>query len=207
MTWLNWPNRITVARIFLVAPFVICLLNLQDEWPYWRQVALVVFILMAVSDALDGFLARRLGEETAIGRFLDPVGDKLLITSAVVLLAIEGTSVPGFLLPSWVTVVAISKDLLTVIGFGLIYATTGQFFIKPRILGKSCTLIQCVMVGYCLAGPDLPWNAGGIWPALYSLSSIAALLAVIDYLTLGSRFVSRWQAEHASGTGGDANDK
>jgi len=83
MTWLNWPNRITIGRIVLVVPFVICLLNLNNpEWTGWRYVALVLFSFMAVSDGLDGFLARRLREETPLGRFLDPVADKLLIACA-----------------------------------------------------------------------------------------------------------------------------
>jgi len=77
MSWLNWPNRITIGRIVLVAPMVICMLNLNATWPGWRYLALGLFSLMAISDALDGFLARRLKEETQLGRFLDPVADKL----------------------------------------------------------------------------------------------------------------------------------
>src|SRR3989304_193707 len=132
MAWLNWPNRITISRIVLVVPFVICLLNLNEPWPGWRYLALALFVVMGFSDALDGFLARRLGESTPLGRYLDPVGDKLLITSAVILLSIDATAVPDFRLPSWVPVIAIGKDVLTVIGFLVVFAATGQFFIQPR---------------------------------------------------------------------------
>jgi len=190
LDWMNWPNRITIARIILVVPFIICLLNLNHAWPYWRYLAIAIFAVMAISDVLDGYLARRLAVETALGRFLDPVGDKLLVAGAVILLAFEATGVPGFWLPSWVAVVAIGKDVLTVLGFGLIYATTGHYFIQPRILGKMCTLLQCVAVGFCLLAPDLPGWARPAWPVLYWAASGLAVAATVDYLALGSRIAS-----------------
>jgi len=195
MAWLNWPNRITISRIVLVVPFVICLLNLNEPWIGWRYLAIALFVAMGLSDALDGFLARRLQESTPLGRFLDPVGDKLLIVSSVILLSIDATAVPGFRLPSWVPVIAIGKDVLTVIGFLLVYAATGQFVLEPRILGKACTLIQLLMIGYCLAAPNMaPWLHRP-WPMLWWLASAAAIAASVDYVRLGTRFA----AEHHAG--------
>jgi len=195
MTWLNWPNRITIARIILVVPFVICMLNLNTGWIAWRRIALGVFCLMAVSDALDGFLARRLGEETPLGRFLDPVADKLLVACAFVLLAVESTAVEDFRLPSWVVVIAIGKEVLTVIGFGLVYATTREFFIEPRIFGKACTLVQLVMIAFVLVAPDLPAELAGVLPALWWLASALAIVATVDYLRIGNRFAAQCHAE------------
>ena len=178
MTWLNWPNRITIARILLVAPLVICLLNINIGWSGWRHLALGLFTVMALSDALDGFLARRLKEETPLGRFLDPVADKLLITSAIVLLAVEATAVPGFKLPSWVPVIAVGKEVLTLIGFGLVYVVTGEFFVRPRVFGKACSLVQLLMIAFCLLAPDLPpvlqrpWGCCTGWPAGWQLSRL-----------------------------------
>lgn len=192
MTWLNWPNRITVARIMLVPPLVICLLNLNSPWDGWRYVALGLFLVSALSDALDGFLARRLGEETPLGRFLDPVADKLLVSCAVILLAVESTAVPGFRLPSWVPVIVIGKDMLTVIGFSLVYAATGEFFIRIRIWGKACTVVQLIMIAFLLLAPDLPADLVRPWPALYWLGSGLAIVAMVDYVRIGNRFA----AEH-----------
>ena len=194
MAWLNWPNRITITRIVLVVPFVICLLNLNAPWSGWQYLALALFVIMGVSDALDGFLARRLGESTPLGRFLDPVGDKLLVTSAVLLLSIDATAVPGFRLPSWVPVIAIGKDVLTVIGFLVVFAATGQFFIQPRIWGKACTVIQLLMIGFGLAAPDMPVWLHRLWPMLWWLASAAAVVAFVDYARLGNRFVTQHQA-------------
>ena len=201
MAWLNWPTRITVARIFLVGPLVICLLNLGGESSATRHFALVLFVLSAVSDALDGFLARRLREETPLGRFLDPVADKLLVTCAVILLALPGMGVPGFVLPNWVPVIAIGKDLLTVIGFGLVRMATGQVLIRPRVFGKACTLLQLVMVAGVLIGPDLPATIARLVPLLWWLASAAAIVAVIDYIRLGFRFVGEFRPDGQASAG------
>ncbi len=195
MTWLNWPNRITIARIILVAPLVICMLNLNADWSGWRRLAIGLFVVSALSDALDGFLARRLNEETPLGRFLDPVADKLLIASAVIILAVGSSAVPGYRIPSWVPVIALSKDLLTVIGCGLVYATTGKFFIQPRLLGKSCTLVQLVMIAAVLIAPDLPSGLARGLPVLWWLASVLAIGAAVDYLRIGNRFAAAQHAE------------
>ena len=195
MTWLNWPNRITIGRILLVTPLVICLLNLNSGGTAWRHVAFGLVVVMAVSDALDGFLARRLNEETPLGRFLDPVADKLLIVCAVVLLAIDSTAVPGFKLPSWVPVIALGKDVLTLIGFAMVYATTGQYFVRARIWGKACTLVQLVMIAYCLVAPDLAAPLRRAWPGLYGLASALAIIAIVDYLKIGNRFAADYHAK------------
>lgn len=194
MTWLNWPNRLTIARILLVVPLAICLLNLNTGWVGWRYCSLALLLIMAGTDALDGFLARRWHEETPLGRFLDPVADKLLVACAVILLAIEETAVPGFKLPNWVPVVAIGKDVLTTIGFGLVYATTGEFFIQPRIWGKGCTVLQLSTITFCLLAPDLPEKIQTVWPVFYWLASGLAVVAVVDYLRVGNRFAARQHA-------------
>lgn len=187
MTWLNWPNRLSIARIVLVIPLVICLLNLNHA--VWvRPLALGMFLVMAVSDALDGFLARRLRQETPLGKFLDPLADKLLTTSALILLAVEATSVPGFQLPSWVPVIAIGKDVLVVVGFLLVKAATSEYFVQPRPLGKACTLLQSVMVGVVLAAPNLPAFLQQFVPVLWWLASGLAVAAAADYLRIGNRF-------------------
>src|SRR5262249_10163586 len=92
---LGWPNRLSIARIVLVLPFVWCLLHLDaSHGDRIRWAAIAIFVIMAVSDGLDGFLARRLKQESALGRFLDPIGDKLLIIAAVVVLTVSGIPTP-----------------------------------------------------------------------------------------------------------------
>jgi phosphatidylglycerophosphate synthase len=103
-----------------------------------------------------------------------------------------------------VAVIAVAKEVLTVIGFVLLYATTGEFFVQPRAIGKACTLVQLVMVGYCLVGPDLaPILPNGILWVLCWLASGLAIVAVIDYVRVGNRFA----AGRLSGVqGSDSNE-
>lgn len=196
---LNWPNRITLARLLLIGPFVVALLNLRD--PQWshiaRHAAIGIFILMSLSDALDGYLARRLHQESALGRFLDPVADKLLILSSIILLAWEGTSVEGYRLPSAVTVIAIWKDLFVVVGFIIIYLITSRIHIEPRPPGKWTTGLQLAMVMAILLAPSAPAWFGPVPAILWWAASVMASIAVIDYYRAGMRYVARFEEEQA----------
>ncbi len=187
--WLNWPNRITIARILLVAPFVVGLLNAHQS-DLARRVSLALLVLMGLTDLLDGFLARRLQQETMLGRFLDPVGDKLLVTAAVIILALPSTGVADVHLRSWVPVIAIGKDIVTVLGFSLIRLTTARTFVKPRPAGKACTLLQVAMIGAVLLYPDLPPVVRPGVVALWYAASGLAVVAALDYIREGNRFAS-----------------
>lgn len=194
---LSWPNRVTMTRILLIGPFVVALLHLQDaRWAELaRWSAVVVFILMAISDGLDGYLARRLHAESALGRFLDPLADKLLILCSVVLLAHPGTDVRGMLLPSTVAVIAIGKDLIIVVGFCIIYFITSRVYIDCRRSGKWCTAVQLVMVISILLSPNLPGPLRWLPEVLWWAASVLAVVAVIHYFKLGVHFVSHHEAE------------
>jgi len=192
MARLSWPNRLTLARLLLVAPFVICLLNLQDPnyGPLVRWAAITIFVGMSLTDVLDGFLARRFRNETPFGKFLDPLADKILIICAVILLGHEGTCIPNYKLPNYVVVIAIGKDLLVVLGFVLIYMALGKIFIRPRALGKACTAVQLIMVTSILLGPDLPGTLQPLPKILWWAATCLALASAIDYLRIGTRFAT-----------------
>jgi CDP-diacylglycerol--glycerol-3-phosphate 3-phosphatidyltransferase len=184
-----WPNRVTALRILLIGPFVICLLDLQ-VWSPARWLALGMFALMGVSDAADGFLARRLNSQTPLGKFLDPLADKLLITCTVVALAAPHSSVPGKVLPNWVVVAAVGKDLVVVLGFVLIYLTTGRIVIRPRPAGKACTTVQFLMVVAVLLWPNLPRLLRWLPTVLWWTATGLAVVAAVDYSRLGMQFVT-----------------
>ena len=191
--WVSWPNRITITRILLVGPFVICLLH-QKQWGEpGRWLAAGIFAVMAFSDFLDGFLARRLQSETPLGKFLDPLADKLLVVCAVILLARQDSCVPGERLWDWAVVAAIGKDLLVVAGFLVVYVAVGQVFIQPRRIGKACTLLQMAGVMAVLLAPELR----GLYPplrgvpkALWLVATALAIAASLDYIRTGMRFAA-----------------
>lgn len=194
---MSWPNRITLARIMLIVPFVIVMLHVNDPAyiPWARYGALFMFLVMAVSDALDGYLARRQKSITALGTFLDPLADKLLITCACLLLAAPQTAIQGMELPDVVVVIIIAKDVYTVLGFLIVYFITDQIKITPDTSGKLSTLLQISMVLAILISPDIMRVFSGFQyfvQVLWWSATASAILTVIQYTRQGSRFM----AEH-----------
>jgi len=199
---LNWANRITILRILLIVPFVSCMLKINapafDELSrhIFRYAAFTIFMAMAVSDAADGYLARRKGGITRLGSFLDPTADKLLITSACLLLASRHTGIPGFNLPPTVVVLIIGKDILLLIGFVILYLITGQIRLEPVFMGKLATTLQLSMVAAILISPEIsrvipPW----IWFVrfLWWASAISAIAATLVYIRNGNRYIEQYE--------------
>ncbi len=194
---MSWPNRITIGRIMLIVPFVIVMLHVNDpEYQPWaRYGALLIFLIMALSDALDGYLARKFHDITGLGTFLDPLADKLLITSACLLLAAPQTAISGMELPDVVVVIIIAKDLYTTLGFLIVYFVTEKIKITPDRSGKLSTLLQLSMVLATLISPDVMRILPGFRyfvQVLWWSATASAVLTVIQYTRAGSRFM----AEH-----------
>ena len=116
-------NKITLLRIFLIPVFIIMLLQGHHPWPA------VIFTFTIVTDALDGFIARWKKQKTALGSFLDPLADKMLMLSTFLTLAYLKV------IPLWIFVVTISRDLIVVLGWVVIYFITHSTEIEPRLLG------------------------------------------------------------------------
>jgi len=206
---LNWANRITIFRILLIAPFVSFMLKTNDVALSYgaqnamRYVAILTFLLMAISDGVDGYLARTRNQITKLGAFLDPVADKLLMISACLLLASQRGHVRGFLLPPTVIVLIIGKDLFLLIGFAIVYLITSQIHIAPVFVGKLATTLQLSMVAAILIGPEastvLP---GWIWllRALWWSAAGTAILATLIYIRSGSRYIEKYEHNLANNT-------
>ncbi len=154
-------NKITIARILLIPVFVLVTLDyirdFQDgeahEWQ--RVVACAIFALAAVSDAVDGYIARRYRQRSELGTFLDPIADKALLISALVLLSRDhGEAFDR--LPLWFPVLVISRDALLLGGTVLIHIIVGNAKSHPRIVGKCATFFQMITLGWVLLKIDRP---------------------------------------------------
>jgi cardiolipin synthase (CMP-forming) len=119
--------------------------------------ATVLFLLAGVTDGLDGLIARKLGQKTVLGSFLDPMADKLLLTAAFITLSIP--SLPLVLhIPTWLTVLTISRDFLIALSVLIIHLQTQHSHFPPSWLGKGTTAVQLLTVGVCmLANFELNW--------------------------------------------------
>ncbi|UCE48712.1 MAG: CDP-alcohol phosphatidyltransferase family protein [Phycisphaerales bacterium] len=204
---LNWANRITIVRILLIAPFVSLMLKTSDPFlshglkNAMRYVAILLFLTMTVSDAIDGYLARRKNQITKLGAFLDPVADKLLITCGCLLLASHSGYVPGFLLPPTVVVLIIGKDLFLLIGFVIVYLITSQIHIAPVFIGKLATALQLSMVAAILIAPEASAVLSGwIWllRILWWSAAGTAILATLIYIRDGSRYIEQYEQSLAN---------
>lgn len=198
---LSWANRITITRILLIVPFVIFMLKINSPGltdsmrNLIRYAAILIFFVMAASDGLDGFLARRNGQVTKLGSFLDPTADKLLMTCACLLLSSDRGGVDGFLLPPTVAVLIVGKDVLLLVGFVIVYFITGKVRIVPVFVGKVATTLQLSMVAGILIAPEVSSVfPGWIWSLrfLWWSAAATAVLAMLIYIRNGSRFIEEY---------------
>ncbi len=131
---MNIPNFITIIRILLIPVLAIFLLEGRLLAAFW------VFVAAGVSDGLDGFLARALRQKTDFGAFLDPIADKLLLITSFVTLAVLG------ILPKWLAVLVVSRDILIVGGIGVLMLYERPIDIKPAFVSKITTFLQLLTV-------------------------------------------------------------
>jgi len=195
---LTLANLVTILRILLLLPLVLFLLQEGDPdyGDAFRWAALGVFVVMAASDALDGYIARIQKQKTTLGAFLDPLADKLMITCTSVILAIPATGVEGFQLPLTVMVLIIGKDILLLLGFAVTYFMTGSVHIKPVWAGKASTFFQICMVLSILIGPEMS-AVLSVWPVLvrviWWITALSALVATFVYIGRGIRYIEHFE--------------
>jgi cardiolipin synthase len=140
---LTVANQLTILRMGLSPLLVVLVLSGRLGW------ALAVFVVAGITDLLDGLIARLGQQETTLGVMLDPVADKLLLSSSFVALTWGGAGLHPHI-PSWLTVVTLSRDAIIVVSVAIINLTLGRRVYYPSILGKLSTLTQVVTVGVVL---------------------------------------------------------
>ena len=128
------PNLITTIRIILAPVFIIYLIN--DEF----ILALIVFVLCGLSDGVDGLVARLFNQKSTLGTYLDPLADKIVLVAAFIALSVR------HLLPAWLTVLVISRDILILLGVLVLFINKHELNVKPSILSKITTCLQFVTV-------------------------------------------------------------
>jgi len=190
-------NKITIFRILLIPIFVLLLLDYirdhrkGDEKEWERLVACAFFAVAAISDGVDGYIARRYHQKSELGTFLDPLADKALLVSAMILLSVrfkDGT--PFDLLPLWFPVLVISRDLMLLAGTVLIHMLAGKMTPRPRLVGKCATFFQMITLGWVLLKIERPPYE---WP-LYA-AGFFTLVSGIWYIFDGVKQLSIHEAK------------
>lgn len=171
---LTLPNWLTILRI-LVTPFFAILLVYR-----YVGAALAIFALAAITDALDGFIARSWGQKSNLGMVLDPLADKLLVTAGFVTFTILEA------IPRWLTIIVLSRDLFLIGGSLVLFMFAGKVKIPPTLLGKGTTVMQLATLLYTML-----LNVGVVGGRapflLLILTAAATVLSGLDYVIRGAR--------------------
>lgn len=185
MTRADIPNLISLMRVFLVLPTVMALMNEQF------LLALLLYTIAGISDGLDGFIAKRYGYITRLGSILDPLADKLLLVATYITLAwLE-------LLPVWLAVAVVARDLLILVGAILYHLLIGKYEMSPTLISKLNTLGQIVLglltvfsAGVYAIPPHLH-----DWLVLFVFGT--TVLSGLDYMWTWGRRAHRARSESA----------
>lgn len=157
-------NKITILRILLVPFFVVQMIYYQEGGKeLHRMLALLSFALAAISDGVDGYLARRYQQRSELGAVLDPLADKLLLMGGLVMLSLPNKFLS--VLPLWLTATVVGRDIILLLGYAVIHLMKGNVVVRPRVLGKLATVLQMTTVLWTLLQWDAGWLEVWIWGA------------------------------------------
>ena len=151
-------NKITIVRIAMIPVFVLMAIYYGEsvqrgdpvEWQ--RFAAIVIFLVAAASDGLDGYVARRYNQRSALGVILDPIADKGLLLSGIITLSITNWSVdPAYgKFPLWFPVLVITRDVVILVGSAVLHLLNGKVRVRPSWTGKVATVLQMVAIAWVM---------------------------------------------------------
>jgi cardiolipin synthase len=175
--FLTLPNLLSLSRILLTPVFVVMMIQ-RRPWA-----AFFVFLAAGATDALDGFTARWLRLKSSVGVWLDPVGDKVLLTAAFVVLTLPALAQPNAL-PVWLTAICIGRDVAIALGAFIIVRLRGKQAFKPTLAGKASTVCQVFLIYFVLYA-----NAAGRSPEalgwFYALTALVTAGSWVQYGFIG----------------------
>ncbi len=183
------PNGITLLRVALTPFFFLAVLSAN------YRLAFVLFLAAGVSDAVDGALARLLGMRSLFGQYLDPIADKVLVVTAYV--ALTWPSEGAVTIPVWLTVMALSRDVLIVLVALLLYLGAGIRDFKPSPWGKSTTVVHIATIALVLLANLVP-IPGEYLLAFFYLALALTIVSGLDYVRRAAKVMESLHDEERS---------
>jgi len=179
---MNLANWLSLVRIILIPFFISAIAYYRSDKDFLRYIALGIFMLAVISDWVDGYIARSKKLKTKIGSILDPIADKLLLSSSFIILALAHDFPANIRLPLWLPILIISRDIILVLGSVLTYMITTKINIIPSLLGKLTTFFQmgtiiCVLLQFSFSA--LIWHTAAFF----------TVISGIDYILKGAKFL------------------
>jgi cardiolipin synthase len=179
---LSIPNLITLARILSVPVMVWAIMN------GWMLAAFLLFLAAGVSDAIDGYLAKRFGMTSELGAYLDPLADKALIVSIYVTLGVSGE------IPRWLVILVVSRDIMIVGAVLLAWLVGKPLPMKPLLVSKLNTAAQLIFAGVVLATLGLRFEANWLVSAAMAAVTLLSLLSIAAYVREWARHMGSDEA-------------
>ncbi len=167
---LSIPNLITLGRVIIIPIIFWLLVSGQTRG------AFLLFVLAGISDAVDGWLAKRWNMQTELGAYLDPMADKLLIVSIYVALGVAGE------LPSWLVIAVVSRDILIVLGVLLCWIIGRPVEIQPHLVSKANTASQLLLAALVLADEGFGLNLDGLRIVLIGVTAVLTASSLAVYV-------------------------
>jgi len=178
---MNAANALTLLRLIFV-PFLVYFLHQG-----WFGVALGVFLIAGLSDAADGFLAKRFEQQTRLGKVLDPVADKALVVTLYVALGWVGW------VPFWLVLAVVSRDALIITGALIFHYLTGALEIEPTYLSKANTAVQLALLALILVDAATAWDLGWWRSTLAVVVLVTTVASGVQYILLWLRKMGRFE--------------
>jgi cardiolipin synthase len=182
MTVLTLANQLTLLRMLLIPAFVILVVYGHLGW------ALTVFVTAGITDALDGLIARRTGQKTSLGAWLDPAADKLLLVTTFVVLTLRNLGLANPL-PIWLTVLIISRDVVIVLTVAVVNLAVGPRTFRPSIYGKIATATYTVTAVVAMLFNYLGYPSPIVTAFVYASLTIT-IVSSLHYIWHASRIVN-----------------
>ncbi len=182
---MNIPNALTLARIVAV-PLLVWLIINQE-----MLTAFVVFVLAGLSDAADGFLAKRFGWHTELGAYLDPIADKALLVTIFVTLGVSGH------LPTWLVIAVVTRDILIVGAVLLAWLMSRPVTVKPLFISKANTCAQIALAGFVLAELGSGLGLDRLIQLLIWVTGTFTILSAAAYFWAWLKHMSSYEPEPA----------
>lgn len=174
MGFLNVPNTLTIGRIVIIPVFLTTIVYKRYDY------AFCLFIIAAITDIFDGLFARLKNQKTLLGMFLDPLADKFLIVTSIIILSVYGW------IPKWLAITVISRDIIVVIGWFLIYLVTGKAKVEPSLPGRTTIWVQSIFIAYVLMNMTF-FSLPALYPVLKWVTAGFTIFSGLHYIYRGLR--------------------
>ena len=173
---MNTANLLTIFRVLLVPVFAVFL---YKGTPGTRLIALGVFLIAAITDAIDGLIAQRRNQISKFGKKADPIADKILLITAFIMLTLD-KSIPAFL-----TIIVIARDIIIISGFLILYTVLGNLEPKPSRISKCTTFLQIFTIIYALLSIRVPSILFIVW-----ITVIFTVISGVNYMIYGVKLLN-----------------